>query len=985
MAWGGARQGAGRKPQGTKKANPNKPRQIAEPKLKPAAPPADTIPAEPRSSPDPLTWATMMEATMLASQSRKRDRTPENNPFRLPQFPAPLMKALAARNLPTMAMDTNLVGNLDSSAAGWLNGDIFAGASEEGMLFLGYNYLALLAQRNEYRNSAAALADDATRKWIDFDVVGDEKKQKEDRSKDPAGFDEAMADPDQQKKRVAAAGKADKVKALKDDALRLELQARFHDQVTNGEFFGRTHLFLDIRVDGQPGEEIDPKELVMPIGDSRDERSKSKVPKGSFQGLRTIEPMWTYPLMYNAINPIREDWYSPKVWFVMGQEIHGTRLQTFIPHPVPDMLKPAYAFGGLSMTQLIKPYVDIWLQTKQSVADLIRNFSMMVLLTDLSTLMQPGNVNNLIARAQMMNAMRDNQGMFVGNKASEDVKNVSAPLGGLDHLQAQAQEHLCSANRIPLVKFTGISPSGLNATSEQEIEVWDDTVGAYQTYVLDPNLRRIINFQQLSLWGEIDPEISHRWNKLRDLTPAEKGQRDKDDADTMQKYVDMGAFAPEEIRGIAINNPELPFTDLNPDDIPEPPAEEGIEGPGSGGAAAAFEKDATGQSDTGGGASDAVLPFLAADAEFVEGDHPRAPDGKFGSGGGSSSSNGGAKRVKAPEGISTPKITKLIEKHGVPAAAKNALATRAVVRKQHSKIQAAHKLMTDLYERMDGMGIEFEMPDKFVDDIESLAGAESLESMYENAKDTARGKVKNSVENVSKDDLRDAAEPDRQEFHMLKTRLDALYSKVQSMASALMPSVNEAQKSAKSFEKKCDRVAAADDDDEYTSAAAREIAIRDDWDPDYIGPEEDLNNPERTPDEMLSFFAGEDISEGLADYLTGVQQEIDEDRAEEKRWDALTPEQQAAETAEVEAKKKRADEEVDRNRVETINAVLKGSTSANGWKPTFVDGGDGRLDWRMVPEEVKAVASSPTGNRRLYQILRDAGVELPEATRKNFL
>jgi hypothetical protein len=216
----------------------------------------------------------------------------------------------------------------------------------------------------------------------------------------------------------------------------------------------------------------------------------------------------------------------------------------------------------------------------------------------------------------------------------------------------------------------------------------------------------------------------------------------------------------------------------------------------------------------------------------------------------------------------------------------------------------------------------------------------------------------------------------------LKTRLDALYSKVQSMAGDLMPAVNAAQKAASAVDKKCDRVAAADDDDEYMSAVAREIAIREDWDPDYIGPE--TEEPQNSPDQMLTLLAGEDISEGLADYMRGAQEEIDEDRAEEKRWDALTPEQQEAETAEMEEKKKKADEEVDRNRVETINAVLKGSTSANGWKPTFMDG-DGRLDWRMVPEAVKAVASSPTGNRRLYQILRDAGVELPEATRKNFL
>jgi hypothetical protein len=41
---------------------------------------------------------------------------------------------------------------------------------------------------------------------------------------------------------------------------------------------------------------------------------------------------------------------------------------------------------------MAKPYVDIWLTTRQSVADLIHSFSVMVLMTDLSTLMQPGNV-----------------------------------------------------------------------------------------------------------------------------------------------------------------------------------------------------------------------------------------------------------------------------------------------------------------------------------------------------------------------------------------------------------------------------------------------------------------------------------------------------------------------------------------------------------------------------------------------------------------
>jgi uncharacterized protein len=635
---GGVRPGAGRRAVGDKKPNPNKPRQPAETKLNTRAPAA---PAEPKTEVgpaiDPRAWAMMLPEIEEISRKYavKQARTTANNPFQLPAFPR---QALPPENL-TMAMDSALTNNFGWGANNWMAGDPIDSLSGESLLFLGYTYLSELAQRPEYRIISETIADDATRKWIDFDVVGDEQKQQDDREKDPAGYDERMADPDERTKRVAAAGKTDKVKALKDDQLRLQVKDRYYDQVRNGGFFGRSHLFHDIRTNDSP--EISPEELKSPIGDSRDATSKSKVPINSFKGLRTIEPVWTYPLMYNAINPLREDWYNPQVWYVMGQEIHGTRLQTFIPHPVPDMLKPAYAFGGLSLTQMSKPYVDRWLTTVSSVNQLIHSFSVMVLMTDLSTLMQPNNVGALVARVAMFNMMRDNQGAFVLNKNTEDFKNVSASLAGLHELQAQSQEHMAFPSRLPLVKMTGIQPAGLNASSEGEIEVYDDTIGAFQARVCDPNLRRTINFQQLSLWGEIDPEISHRWEALRPMTQSEKGQKEKDDADRNQKYVDMGAISPGEVRQIIVDDPELPYTGLNPEDVPEPPAEEGVLGPGAGGAAAAFEKDATGQggeSDTGGGANDAGGPF-AHDAGFVESEHPRAPDGKFGSGGGGGSSS----------------------------------------------------------------------------------------------------------------------------------------------------------------------------------------------------------------------------------------------------------------------------------------------------------------------------------------------------------
>jgi uncharacterized protein len=652
MAWGGSRPGAGRKkvsgPWGRRvPAQEKKPVLRAVPKVKPAKTPI--LPAEVKAdlpAIDPRVWMQMLPEIEAISQryAVNKARSAENNPFRFPTFPE---KAMPPKDSGLrMAMDSALGTNLQYASADWLSGSQLGGLAAEGLLFLGYTYLAELAQRPEYRVMAETIADDTTREWITFDVIGDEKQQAEERKKDPAGYDERIADPDEQKKRVKASGKTDRVKQLQDDQLRLEVKDRFYEQCRNDGFFGRSHLFLDIRTTAS-GEDMDPAELKTTLGDSRDETSRSKVPQGSFKGLRTIEPVWTYPLAYNAINPLRADWYNPQVWFVMGQEIHGSRIPTFIGHPVPDMLKPAYAFGGLSLSQMAKPYVDRWLTTVTSVNQLIHSFSVMVLMTDMSTLMAPGNVSALLARVAMFNMLRDNQGTFVVNKNTEDFKNVSASLAGLHELQAQAQEHMASINRIPLVKFTGIQPAGLNASSEGEIEVYDDTIAAYQSRFCDPNLRRVINFEMLSLWGEVDPEITHRWNPLRQITDAERGEKQKKDAERDQIYIDQGAISPEEVRKRIINDPDLPYTGLDPDDMPVRPdpmggageGGEGDDGEGGGGAPGGFSKPAGGApAPKGGGANDAADPFGATDAEFVEGDHPRAPDGKFGSGGGSASS-----------------------------------------------------------------------------------------------------------------------------------------------------------------------------------------------------------------------------------------------------------------------------------------------------------------------------------------------------------
>lgn len=421
-----------------------------------------------------------------------------------------------------MAMDAAT----DASVA-WAQQGI-SGAYAEGQQFLGYPELSLLAQRPEYRVVFEIIATEMTRKWIK--LVSLDKTDKSDKIAD------ILAEMD-----------------------RLGVRDAFKEIAEHDGAFGRGHLFLDF------GEQ-DGLELDKSIGDggADDGASKSKVgTKKPLKAIRTVEAVWCYPSSYNASNPLSPTWYKPDSWYVMGKQVHATRLLTFVGREVPDLLKPAYAFGGLSTTQMAKPYVNNWLDVRQGVTDIVKAFSTWVLLTDAADIISGGDGDSFYKRLDIFNATRDNRGIMALDKEKEDFKNVSAPLGTLDKLQAQAQEHMASVSRIPLVKLTGITPSGLNASSEGEMECFEDTIEAYQQALFRTHLTTVINFIQLSLFDEVDPQIGFEFEKLRELSEKELAEMRKLDADTGAVLVQSKAISSLEERARVTSDPEGPYAGVD--------------------------------------------------------------------------------------------------------------------------------------------------------------------------------------------------------------------------------------------------------------------------------------------------------------------------------------------------------------------------------------------------------------------------------------
>lgn len=425
-----------------------------------------------------------------------------------------------------ITMDSVFEGLCAQGFPGFIGGSMgdFAG-------FPGFQYLATLQTRAEYRQMATVLASELTREWIRID------------STETAGMETRV-----------------KITEITEYFKKIGVRQIVQRLAEDDAYFGRAQVFLDIQ--GQNGSKHLP--LVIKPG---------SIKKGTEFKLTRVEAIWTTPVVYDALNPLDQWFYKPSKWWMLGQEVHSDRLLTITTRPVSDLLKPAFNFAGMSLSQLAEPYVNNWLRTRQSVADLINNFSIIALSTDMGTSLQDPDCDgqDLINRVELFTATRSNRGLFMLNKETEEIELHNVSLAGLHELQGQAHEQLCTVSHIPAVILTGLSPTGLNASSDGEIRAHYDWIASQQEAHWSWLVQLTFVLTQLCLYGEVDPDLSWTWQPLYQQTPKELAELQKTEADAANIYMTAGVVYNDEVREKLARDPRSGYQglDLNRE-LPQP-------------------------------------------------------------------------------------------------------------------------------------------------------------------------------------------------------------------------------------------------------------------------------------------------------------------------------------------------------------------------------------------------------------------------------
>jgi phage-related protein (TIGR01555 family) len=432
---------------------------------------------------------------------------------------------------PEVAMDSvcdNLAATL--GACGGFN-------QLSGVDFIGYAALSLLSQHPLIRAMVETLADEMTRKWIEFGGQGSEESD------------------------------AKRVQALQAATEKFHLKKAFNRSAKKTGYFGGCMLYVDMGDDTRSDAGL--REIQTPLTlDSK------KITKGSFKGFRLIEPINAYPAPYNADNPLAPDYYQPNAWLVQGRKVHASRLLHFSQNEPPVLLKPAYNFFGIPLAQMALDYVDRFDTVRIAVAKLVKRFSTSILKTDMSQVLSGGGYDDaasLKSRALLWQMFGDNQGLLALDKEMEDFVQVNTPLTGLSDIVSQQLELLAAISRTPAVKLLGIAPKGFNSTGEYDEANWYDHVASQQSIMFADNLDRAIKIIQLSEFGQIDEGLTHKFVPLHELSETEKATIRKTNADTYAIYDDRGVLGPEDERARLASDPDSGYDSIDVDKMPEAP------------------------------------------------------------------------------------------------------------------------------------------------------------------------------------------------------------------------------------------------------------------------------------------------------------------------------------------------------------------------------------------------------------------------------
>lgn len=296
------------------------------------------------------------------------------------------------------------------------------------------------------------------------------------------------------------------------------------------------------------------------------------ITKGSYKGMSQIDPYWMAPELdhISASDPSAIGFYEPTFWRIGSLRVHKSHLIILKGDEVPDILKPTYLYGGVSIPQKIYERVYAAERTANEAPQLVMTKRTNVYGTDIIAAM----TNQAKTESKLMEwaYYRDNYGVKMIDKEDETMQQFDTALGDLDTVIMTQYQLVASIANVPATKLLGTSPKGFNASGEYEEANYREELESIQTFDMAPLIDR---HHEILIRSEIYPKFGVMFstecvfNPLDSLTEAEQADVNLKKAQTDQALAGAGAVDGYDIRARVIADPKSGYNGLNLEDDDE--------------------------------------------------------------------------------------------------------------------------------------------------------------------------------------------------------------------------------------------------------------------------------------------------------------------------------------------------------------------------------------------------------------------------------
>lgn len=289
------------------------------------------------------------------------------------------------------------------------------------------------------------------------------------------------------------------------------------------------------------------------------------VTPNSYKGIVQVDPYWITPLLDSAaaMNPASGHFYEPTWWVISGKKYHRTHLIIMRNGgDLPDILKPTYLYGGISVPQKIAERVYAAERTANEGPMLAMSKRMTVMNVDITEAM--ANLQAFSQRMLNWMGLQNNFGVKIVGE-DEKVEQFDTALGDVDTVTMTQYQLVSACADVPSTKLIGTSPKGFGASGDYESESYHEFCESLQEDYGTPMVER---HHELLMKSEITPKfklnvtIIAAWKPIDTPTAEEQSDINLKKAQTDQALIAGGVIEGSDARNRIINDPDSGYTGI---------------------------------------------------------------------------------------------------------------------------------------------------------------------------------------------------------------------------------------------------------------------------------------------------------------------------------------------------------------------------------------------------------------------------------------